>query len=187
MKQYTPDNIRKNRRTHYSLYKGWHPLFEQWVSQRHHKITPNYACEYILSNLPAGNSIWIDSFGHYLKGHKDDIVSVEYTGAELLLSRPPDMFFVDDPLRHNLAIDATSTVIFESRLLKYLTPDKFIDRMLTIKRLYSDQLIVVKSDLMFMDFNRLKYTYKDIHASMLSNIPNSTLSAMGLTNIVIIF
>lgn len=186
MKQYT--DLRTNTRTQYSLYKATHPLFNQWMKQRRTGVKHNAFSELIFDNLPQGPSVWIDSFGKCFKEHKDDIFSVEHVKYVNVLQGLSGVILADDVLKYNIdSVGSTSIVFYDSQILTYRTPDHYIGMLLNFKAMYPDKMIVVKSNFIFVDFNRLKFTYTNIYDYILSKIPNSTLKSMGLTEAVITF
>ena len=186
MKQYS--NTLTNKRTQYSLYKATHPLFNQWMKQKHTGVKLNSFGELILGGLPTGPSVWIDSFGKCFNDYKADIFSVESIKYVEILRGISGVLLAGDVLKYNIdSIDPTSIVFYDSPILTYRTPDDYIGMLLNFKAMYPEKMIVVKSNFIYIDFNRLKYTYNNIYDYILSKIPNSSLKSMGMIEAVITF
>ena len=173
--------LKSDIRTNYALYKNSQPLFKKWIKEKHRKITTDKYSEFILDNLPQGRSLWIDSFGYCFKSYNPNIYSIELKMRECFLKNLPDILcedgfykIMDMHINYAKTLNPTSLVLYDSGLLKYYNIDEYIAFFKNMQNIYKIP-IFIKLNLLFADFNRLKYNYNDIGNMMESTIPSSII------------
>ena len=170
--------LKSGSRTNYSLYRNSQPLFKKWIKEKHRKITTDKYSQFILDNLPAGRSLWIDSFGYCFKSYNKDIYSIELKMRESFLKNLPDIrcedgFYENMNFHRNYAktLNPKSIVLYDSGMLKYYNVEEYVSFFKNMQEIYNVP-IFIKFNLVFADFNRLKYRYSDVGNVIESMIPD---------------
>lgn len=131
--------------------------------------------EHIEKLLPPGKSVWIDSNGDIGKSH---IVSFENEKWREVFdadaSRKFYKTFLSDVMVNAIQkyIQPTSVVIYESEEIKYLDVPQLIEKINHIVSCF-DCKVIVYVDLLFADFNKLKYTHNSIATKVKENITSN--------------
>ena len=122
--------------------------------------------------LPAGKSVWIDSNGDT---SKSEIVAFENEKwKDVFETNKPIKFyktFLSDVMVNAIQkyIQPTSIVLYESEEIKYLNTQQLIEKINYIVKCFHCKVIVY-FDLLFTDFNKLKYPYDHIATQIKNNI-----------------
>lgn len=173
--------LKSDIRTNYLLYKNSQPLFKKWIKEKHKTILTDKYSKFILGNLPQGRSVWFDSFGYCFKTFNKDIYSVELRMRESFLKNLPDIL-CEDGFYENMdahryyanTLNPKSIVLYDSGMLKYYNIDEYVSFFKNMQEIYNVP-IFIKINLVFLDFNRLKYRYSDIGNIIENMIPNSKI------------
>lgn len=180
--------LKSDIRTNYALYRNSQSLFKKWIKEKHKKITTDKYSQFILDNLPAGRSLWIDSFGYCFKSYNNDIYSIELKMRQSFLNNLQDIQY-DDGFYENMNIhrfyartlNPKSIVLYDSGMLKYYNIDEYVSFFKNIQEIYNVP-IFIKLNLVFTDFNRLKYRYSDVGTMLENMIPDSKI-AFNINNL----
>lgn len=180
--------LKSDIRTNYALYRNSQSLFKKWIKEKHKKITTDKYSQFILDNLPVGRSLWIDSFGYCFKTYNKDIYSIELKMRQSFLNNLPDIQY-DDGFYENMNIhrfyartlNPKSIVLYDSGMLKYYNIDEYVSFFKNMQEIYNVP-IFIKLNLVFADFNRLKYRYSDVGTMLENMIPDSKI-AFNINNL----
>lgn len=190
MKSYSDSQLKTNIRPQFTLYKGTHPLFRKWMSEKHKTIVKEEVHEIILQRIGNKRSLWIDSFGHCFNSYNTNIISVEYMRVQNLLKGLPNIYCrpnLDSLTTHiELAetFDPEIVVYFKSLLLHYVTIPELVQKITEIKDVYNVP-ICVYLDLIYINYNKMKYPINDIVQQINEQLPNATLKRFFLTDLLI--
>ncbi len=173
--------LKSDIRTNYLLYKNSHSLFRKWIKEKHKKILTDKYSQFILDNLPIGKSVWFDSFGYCFKSLNKDIYSVELRMRESFLKNLPDVL-CEDGFYENMDIhryyattlNPKSIVLYDSGMLKYYNIEEYVSFFKNMQEIYNVP-IFIKLNLVFLDFNRLKYKYSDVGDIIKTMLPESKI------------
>ena len=166
-----------------SLYSATHPLFKQWTDSNKNQSNIESMILNIISNQ---KSIWIDSFGH---GLSPEFISVESDTYSTILKSLGNVYFREE--LNNIAtcrelvqtFNPEIVVYYKSQFFKYLTLPDLVSKITELAQEYSK--LVIYMDLVFIDYNKLKYPIENLIIQMTRQIPEMTLKRHGLTGILI--
>jgi hypothetical protein len=191
VKSYYSASISNNVRVQYAVYKSVHPLFAKWMREKHKKILKDPPCSLILDLIENKKSMWIDSFGYCFNTYNTNIISIEGVRARNLLKGISNIYI--RPNLNNLKIHEELletfkpeiVIYFKSQLFKYLTVPELINKISELKSIYANQELCIYLDLLFIDFNKLKYPMQHIIDQIQQSFPNITVKRFVLTELLI--
>ena len=125
----------------------------------------------ILSQLPKGKSVWIDSNGD---GTQENIVVFEHRKWQGIFDpRVPIKYYDEFESKTmvqaiNKYITPTSIVIHESEEFRYVTPEELCKKINYLDTSF-DTKILLYVNMIFIDYNKLKFTKGHIINHIVSN------------------
>ncbi len=167
----------------HSLYSETHPLFKQWSESN---ISQTFINRSILDRISNQKSMWIDSFGY---GLLPDCISIEQDSYSIALENLPNVYFRKELDNIETCRELVQTfnpeivVYYKSEFFKYLTLSELVSKITELVHIYSR--LVIYMELKFIDFNKLKYTIKDVVASLQASLPMCKIERYGLNDILI--
>jgi len=141
----------------------------------------------ILKLLPEGVSVWIDSNGVDIS---PNIIAFENFNNKDIF-KPKSVNYYKNTFSKTLYqyinkyIKPVSLVFYQSEEFRYITDDKVIENINFLSKLISCKIIVY-IDIVFIDFNKLKYPINNIIAKIKKNI-NLKCKVHNLDNFKYIF
>jgi hypothetical protein len=176
------NNIILNKRAKYILYKRTHFLFADWLKQRKKNIYNLSTIQTeILKNIPTGNSIWVDSFGHAFYKMNKNIISFENKLYNFIFKKIKDdkkiyatdnFFSKTNTQVINKKLQPNSFVFFNCEIFRYVNIDEFIKKCEFLIQSYKDKKIIIFFDLLKIDFNRIKINNQEVIEKLKKNILN---------------
>ena len=183
MKSYEDGTLTQSVQQVQSLYGATHSLFKQWTdSSKNQSIIQRI----ILNNIGNQKSMWIDSFGH---GLSPNFISVEQNHYSTILENLSNVYFRKELNNIKTCQELVQTfnpeivVYYKSEFFKYLTLSELVSKITELVQVYNK--LVVYTDLMFMDYNKLKYPIENVIMQMTEQIPEITVKRHSLSEILI--
>jgi hypothetical protein len=129
----------------------------------------------ILNLLPNGKSVWIDSCGD---GVNSDIVAFENEKWQGIFDSSTIKYYKEfnSPTlvqAINKYINPLSVVIYQSDEFKYINEQELINKINLLVKSYSTKLLIY-IDIIFIDFNKLKYSNQHIIENTKKHINQNT-------------
>jgi hypothetical protein len=183
MKSYEDGTLTQSVQQVQSLYGATHPLFKQWTDDsKNQSIIESM----ILNNIGNQKSMWIDSFGH---GLSPNFISIEQNHYSTALENLSNVYFRKELNNIKTYQELVQTfnpeivVYYKSEFFKYLTLPELIGKITELSRVYTK--LIIYTDLMFMDYNKLKYPIENLIIQITDQIPEMTVKRHGLFEILI--
>lgn len=162
------DNAVLDFRANYQIYKMTHINFISWLKQRKNKQTVLSDAQkiFIERNINKKN-IFIDSFGYFFNKGSICIENIKYEKIfhKILDTKKKfyttNNFFSDDVANIIKKESPQYVVFFYATVLRYNTIEKLAELINFFKKKLEHINLLLFIDIIYLDFNKIKYTNKD--------------------------
>lgn len=175
------DNAVFNFRANYQIYKMTHINFISWLKQRKNKqaILSDAQKIFIERNINKKN-IFIDSFGYFFNKGSICIENIRYEKIFHKILDPKkkfyttNNFFSDDVTNFIKKESPQYVVFFYSIVLRYNTIEKLSELINCFKKKLEHINLLLFIDMIYLDFNKIKYTNIDAIEILKSKIDSKS-------------
>jgi len=164
------ENFIFHEKASYQIYKRIHKNFYNWLIHRKKKflnISPDE--KELLSKIPTGRSIWIDSFGHAFYKLNTNIISFENKFYNYIFKKikeekkiyTTNNFFLKTNFQILKKLNPTSLVFYYSSIFRYVSIEEFTNHCNLFSNWFQNIKIIILFDIQFIDFNKIKMSNQE--------------------------